>query len=155
MSPSQWNLVHSHHQSILWGGGEPGRQTASARWSCSSTWGRPNLFKTIGWYCLGDWTCDFFNTMWRYFVAPCKVLKQMGGRYSVHNLWAGLQDAVGIKLDWNVTGGSQNITFSSQQTFNLKSPFLEYFISLLDKTFDSLFWIFSQRPDIYYSYSLT
>ena len=79
----------------------------------------------------------------------------MGGRYSVHNLWAGLQDAVDIKLDWNVTGGSQNITFSSQQTFNLKSPFLEYFISLLDKTFDSLFWIFSQRPDLYYSYSLT
>ena len=62
MSPSQWNLVHSHHQSILWWGGEPGRQTASARWSCSSTWARPNLFETIGWYCLRDWTCYFFLT---------------------------------------------------------------------------------------------
>ena len=50
-------------------------------------------------------TCYFYKDIVKLFIPPCKVLKQMGGRDSVHYLWPSLQDAVDIKLDWNGASG--------------------------------------------------
>ena len=72
----------------------------------------------------------------------------MGGRDSVHYLWIGLQDAVDIKSDWNGASVVKLPFCFKKNIFYLKSPFSEYFIGFLDKSFHSPLWIFSQRPDM-------
>ena len=94
--------------------------------------------------------CFFFKNNVKLFVPPCKVLKQMGGRDSVHYLWTRLQDAVDIKLDWNIAGRIKLSIFSFQLKllfFHWESPFSENFIGFLDESFYSPIWIFTQRPD--------
>ena len=39
------------------------------------------------------------------YALPCKILKKVMSRDSVHDLWSSLQDAVDIKLDWDGAGG--------------------------------------------------
>ena len=52
------------------------------------------------------------NVKYVKHALPCKILKKMRSRDSVHDLWSSLQDAVDIKLDWDGAGGVSEVSLS-------------------------------------------